>query len=84
MDWPQLINGDCLEALAALPGAVVLDPFMGSGSTGVAAIKGGWGFIGIEQHPPFFDIATARMAQAKQDLDEAQPSLFGAMEASIG
>jgi site-specific DNA-methyltransferase (adenine-specific) len=43
------------------PNGVVIDPFMGSGSTGVAAIRDGFGFIGIERDPAFFDIAVERM-----------------------
>jgi len=49
----------------------VLDPFMGSGSTGLAAIQTGRRFIGIEQSPKFFDIARRRMEDAQR-----QESLF--------
>jgi DNA modification methylase len=45
-------------------GEVVLDPFMGSGTTGVAAIEDGRGFIGIEVHEPYFDVACKRLEQA--------------------
>jgi len=40
---------------------VILDPFMGSGSTGVSAVKEGFGFIGIELDPEYFEIAKARI-----------------------
>ena len=43
------------------PGGIVLDPFMGSGSTGKACINEGFGFIGIERESEYFDIATARL-----------------------
>jgi DNA modification methylase len=43
------------------PGDVVLDPFMGSGTTGVAAIRAGRKFIGIEIDPRFFAVAQARI-----------------------
>lgn len=43
---------------------VVLDPFMGSGTTGVAATQLGRPFIGIEREPRYFDIACARIEQA--------------------
>lgn len=43
------------------PGQVVLDPFMGSGSTGVAAIRAGRAFIGIEKDPRWFDVACGRI-----------------------
>jgi site-specific DNA-methyltransferase (adenine-specific) len=49
----------------------ILDPFMGSGTTGVAAIQMGRKFIGIEREPKYFDIACQRIEQAV-----AQPRLF--------
>lgn len=49
----------------------ILDPFMGSGTTGVAAIQMGRQFIGIEREPKYFDIACKRIEQAV-----AQPRLF--------
>jgi len=42
----------------------ILDPFMGSGTTGVAAIQLGRKFIGIEREPKYFDIAVQRIEQA--------------------
>jgi len=56
------------------PGGVVLDPFMGSGSTGIAAVREGFRFVGVEQSPEYFEIACARIAAA---VDEAtkQPNL---------
>jgi DNA modification methylase len=42
-------------------GGVVLDPFMGSGSTGVAAKKNGYSFIGIDMTPEYVKIAKARI-----------------------
>jgi len=49
----------------------ILDPFMGSGTTGVAAIQLGRKFIGIEREPKYFDIACQRIEQAA-----AQGQLF--------
>ncbi len=49
----------------------ILDPFMGSGTTGVACAKLGRKFIGIEIEPKYFDIACKRIEQAY-----AQPDLF--------
>lgn len=40
---------------------IVLDPFMGSGSTGVAAVKEGFGFIGVELNEDYFRIAKTRI-----------------------
>jgi DNA modification methylase len=42
----------------------ILDPFMGSGTTGVAAVQMGRSFIGIEREPKYFDIACKRIEQA--------------------
>jgi site-specific DNA-methyltransferase (adenine-specific) len=50
---------------------MILDPFMGSGTTGVAAIKLGRKFIGIEIEPKYFDIACRRIEEAA-----AQPDMF--------
>ncbi len=49
--------------LVTPPGGVVLDPFMGSGSTGKAAKLEGFGFIGIEREPNYFQIAQERIQQ---------------------
>ena len=49
----------------------ILDPFMGSGTTGVAAIQMGKKFIGIEREKQYFDIACKRIEQAV-----SQPQLF--------
>ena len=43
------------------PGDTVFDPFMGSGTTGVACVQTGRHFIGIEKDPIYFDIATRRI-----------------------
>lgn len=43
------------------PNGIVLDPFMGSGSTGVAAIKSGYKFIGIEKENEYFNISNTRI-----------------------
>jgi len=46
------------------PGEMVVDPFMGSGTTGVAAVKIGRRFTGIEIEPAYFDIARQRISAA--------------------
>ena len=47
--------------LVTPPGGVVLDPFMGSGSTGLAAIREGFEFIGIELNPDYIKMANSRL-----------------------
>jgi len=57
--------------IAFLPNAqTILDPFMGSGPTGVAAVQMGRDFIGVEREEKYFDIACKRIedAQRQQDL----------------
>ena len=51
-------------SIGFMPGKSVLDPFMGSGTTGVACIQLGRKFIGIERDPKYFDIACKRIEQA--------------------
>lgn len=53
------------------PSGTILDPFMGSGTTGVACVKLGRKFIGIEIERKYFDIACARIEKAY-----AQPDFF--------
>jgi hypothetical protein len=50
--------------LVTPPEGIVLDPFMGSGSTGKAAVLEGFQFIGIEREKEYLDIATRRIADA--------------------
>jgi site-specific DNA-methyltransferase (adenine-specific) len=47
--------------LVTPPNGTVLDPFMGSGSTGKAAVKEGFNFIGIEREAEYLEIAKARI-----------------------
>ena len=47
--------------LVTPPNGTTLDPFMGSGSTGKAAIRCGVNFIGIEKEQEYMDIAKARI-----------------------
>lgn len=66
--------------LVTPPGGVVLDPFLGSGSTGKAALLEGFCFIGCELSPEYMAIAEARIAHAAGDHVEqtAQADLFQA------
>jgi DNA modification methylase len=48
------------------PGGVVCDPFTGSGTVGLAALKRGRSFVGIEKMPEYYEIASVRFAAAQQ------------------
>lgn len=67
---PVAVMAWCIEQLT--PAAkVILDPFMGTGTTGVACIALGRKFIGIEIEPKYFDVACRRVEEAWK-----QPRLF--------
>lgn len=56
----------------------ILDPFMGSGTTGVAAVQMGCKFIGIERDPRYFEIACRRIEEAQKQVD-----IFGYTEKAV-
>jgi hypothetical protein len=58
--------------LVTPPGGVVLDPFMGSGSTGIAALQEGFDFVGIERDPEYLAIAESRIMKTSQALATCQ------------
>ena len=58
----------CIERLPS-GCSTILDPFMGSGTTGVACVKLGRKFIGIEIEPKYFDIACKRISEALKQPD---------------
>jgi site-specific DNA-methyltransferase (adenine-specific) len=61
---PTVKSSQLMEYLIRLitpPGGVVLDPFMGSGSTGVSAVRNGYGFVGIEKQLEYFAVAEKRV-----------------------
>ena len=61
-----------LIRLVTPKGKTTLDPFMGSGSTGKAAIRGGFNFIGIERELEYYNIAKARIEYETQNEKEKQ------------
>lgn len=68
---PTVKPTDLMRYLCRLvtpPGGVVLDPFMGSGSTGKAAMREGFRFIGCEMSPEYLEIARARIESALKVL----------------
>lgn len=64
---PTVKPTDLMRYLCRLitpPGGVILDPYMGSGSTGKAALAEGFRFIGIERDPDYFKIAKERIEKS--------------------
>ena len=59
MEW-------CIQLVKLAPGATVLDPYMGAGSTGVAAMNLGLKFVGVEIHRQYFDEACRRIEDAQR------------------
>jgi site-specific DNA-methyltransferase (adenine-specific) len=57
-----------LVKLVTPPKGTVLDPFMGSGTTGIACKKQGFNFIGIEKEPEYMKIAQARIKAVPETL----------------
>lgn len=55
--------------LREIPDGTIFDPFMGSGTTGVACVRLGRKFIGIEIEPKYFDIACKRIEEATRQGD---------------
>jgi len=75
---PQQVLEDLVRL--APPGGLVVDPFMGSGSTGVAALTSGRSFIGFELSTEYAAIARERLEAVEvsgADVIGAQPGLFG-------
>lgn len=66
--FPEKLVEPCI--LAGCPaGGVVLDPFMGSGTTGVVAKRLGRDFVGVEINPEYVKMAAARIAEAKPETN---------------
>ena len=59
----------CIEKTGVADGALILDPYMGSGTTGVAAVQMGRRFIGIEREPKYFETACRRIEDAQRMTD---------------
>lgn len=62
----------CIETARIGLGKTILDPYMGSGSTGVAAIRTGRKFIGIEIDKEYFDIACKRISEEQSRIEANQ------------
>jgi DNA modification methylase len=69
--------------LVTPPGGIVLDPFMGSGSTGIAAVREGFRFVGVEQSPEYFEICCKRIGAAV-DYATREPDLVQQITIALG
>jgi site-specific DNA-methyltransferase (adenine-specific) len=75
---PTVKPTDLMRYLCRLitpPAGIVLDPFMGSGSTGKAAVLEGFSFIGIEREEEYFDIACRRVDHAYKQRELIQEQI---------
>ena len=61
-----------LVRLVTRRGGLVLDPFMGSGTTGIAALQEGMRFIGIEREEKYMEIAKRRIMEAAAEIEKAR------------
>jgi len=69
--FPEELPYRCLK-LHSWPEDTILDPFLGSGTTGIASVKTGRSFIGIEIDPGYFEIAKARIEAAQTEMVQAR------------
>lgn len=65
---PEAVMAKIIRNVA---GRSICDPFMGTGSTGVAAIRAGKRFVGIERNPVHFEMACRRIEAANQQVADA-------------
>ena len=61
------------------PGDVVFDPFIGAGTTPKMAIINGRGFLGMEIHRPYYDLALRRVAVGYDELHRSLEEEFGGL-----
>lgn len=63
--------------VGVIPGSgTIVDPFCGSGTTGVACVMGGRDFAGIEMSEEYYEIAERRLSEAQEAGRFVQPKLF--------
>jgi len=73
----------CISELPKGAGNIICDPYMGSGTTGVAAIQMGRAFIGIEQKKKYFDAACERIEQAYANYKNQFPEVREMIEKNL-
>jgi site-specific DNA-methyltransferase (adenine-specific) len=80
---PTELLGMLLDVVSE-PGSIVLDPFMGSGTTGVACAKLGRRFVGIEIDPGYFEIACRRIREVYAQGDLFREPAHKAEQTTLG
>jgi site-specific DNA-methyltransferase (adenine-specific)/modification methylase len=63
---PESLMAWCIVQARVPPKGIILDPWMGAGSTGVAAVRAGYPFVGIEYEALYFETACRRMDEAQR------------------
>lgn len=66
---PEALMAWCIEQARVPAGGTIMDPYMGAGSTGVAAVRAGHPFVGCEIVPRYFDTACRRIEAAQRQGD---------------
>ena len=74
--FPQQLVQDHISSWSNV-GDMILDPFMGSGTTALAAIEMGRHYVGFEIDPAYYEICQSRIAQAREDRRKRLFSLLG-------
>lgn len=72
--FPRELPYRCIK-LHSWPGDTVVDPFLGSGTTGVACAQTGRNFIGIEINKGYYNIAKTQIEKAQREMVQAQMAL---------
>lgn len=68
---PVALMAWCIEQMRLEPKSTIVDPYMGAGSAGVAAVRAGHRFVGIETEPLYFETSCHRVEEAQR-----QPDMF--------
>jgi len=77
---PVAVMQYCISELPKGHGNIVCDPYMGSGTTGVACARMGRAFVGIERKRKYFDIACQRIRQAYVEYENQFPEVRESIE----
>jgi site-specific DNA-methyltransferase (adenine-specific)/modification methylase len=81
---PVAVMRFCISELPKGSGNIICDPYMGSGTTGIAAIQMGRAFIGIEQKKNYFDIACKRIERACAEYRDQFPEVRDMDDRPVG